>query len=573
MHSVQRLPALVDSSAERSREGDFAGRFGVGMSRDELRLVCVCVHVRVDAFTHTHEDRDFVIMATTLLFPSSVATRDWRMLDSYPRHYVAAALAAQESIDIDGSLDEPAWLLAPWTDGIVDLTRHADISLNAVARDLQMRAKMRWDSDYLYIGAELREQYVDGAFTGHNTNVPYSENDFEVFIDVSGSTEYYVELEMSTLNATYDVKWGVPDSAGLLCSKAGDGLQPIVPLCRNSSFHSSPVGSGWTLATSAIPSHAYISSGAAGTTAVSSAQREGNSGMLTATSWDPAEWRRYMHPFSVWRVELRLPLRSTPGYATEAPGPDSHGGLLDADAWRQSEFDACDPSRGDAAPGRPRYWWVDLARSEHPRSYTLPDGTTQACPPNCTQRLETAPNVSGLNGMDYKEWVWGEVASDAPAASGYMHRPSTWPLVQFAPRPGVAPCRNIEFPARHVAYSIHVAQRQYALANGGRFSQSVTALIDGAFCGTHGNGIGVETCDLLALRFAAAHPDVFALALHVHENATALSRYCTARPCYNATVMLRVPDSGGYALSVGINENRYTWVRHSPVQGAVAPCL
>ena len=225
-------------------------------------------------------------------------------------------------------------------------------------------------------------------------------------------------------------------------------------------------------------------------------------------------------------------------------------------------------------PWRPRYWWVDLARSEHPRSYTLPDGTTQACPPNCTQSLETAVNASDLDGMDYQEWVWGEVASDAPPnGGGYMHRPSTWPLVQFAARPSVAPCRNIEFPARHVAYSIHLAQRQYALAHNGSFSRSVAALAAGAFCGTSGAGIGVETCDLLALRYAAAHADVFALTLHVRENASALDRHCTARPCYNATVLLRVPASGGYALAVGINENRYTWVSHSPVQGAATPCL
>ena len=49
---------------------------------------------------------------------------------------------------------------------------------------------------------------------GHNAHAPYSpDNDFEVFIDVSGTTQYYVEFEMSLQNATYDIKWGKPDQA------------------------------------------------------------------------------------------------------------------------------------------------------------------------------------------------------------------------------------------------------------------------------------------------------------------------------------------------------------------------
>ena len=33
--------------------------------------------------------------------------RDWRMLDSYPKHYVLPKLGEGESISIDGLLDEP----------------------------------------------------------------------------------------------------------------------------------------------------------------------------------------------------------------------------------------------------------------------------------------------------------------------------------------------------------------------------------------------------------------------------------------------------------------------------------
>ena len=42
---------------------------------------------------------------------------------------------------------------------------------------------------------------------GHNAHALYSpDNDFEVFIDVSGTTQYYVEVEISLQNATYDIR-------------------------------------------------------------------------------------------------------------------------------------------------------------------------------------------------------------------------------------------------------------------------------------------------------------------------------------------------------------------------------
>ena len=41
--------------------------------------------------------------------------------------------------------------------------------------------------------------------------MPYKDNDFEVFIDVAGTGNYYKEFEINSGNATYDVLWGVPD--------------------------------------------------------------------------------------------------------------------------------------------------------------------------------------------------------------------------------------------------------------------------------------------------------------------------------------------------------------------------
>ena len=84
---------------------------------------------------------------------------DWRFLRRAPPHYVARRLGAGESIVLDGRLDDAAWAVA-WTPPLVDLTRHANASLNAVPAALQARAKIRWDADFLYVGVELREPLV-----------------------------------------------------------------------------------------------------------------------------------------------------------------------------------------------------------------------------------------------------------------------------------------------------------------------------------------------------------------------------------------------------------------------------
>ena len=126
----------------------------------------------------------------------------------YPNHYVSHKLKPSETITVDGKLDEPAWLAAETMQNMmVDITRHSNQMLNAIPEDLQADIKVRWDDDYFYVGATLRESYVTAKNVGHNNHAPYSpDNDFEIFIDVSGTTQYYLEFEMSMQNSTYDIK-------------------------------------------------------------------------------------------------------------------------------------------------------------------------------------------------------------------------------------------------------------------------------------------------------------------------------------------------------------------------------
>jgi hypothetical protein len=172
-----------------------------------------------------------------------------------------------------------------------------------------------------------------------------------------------------------------------------------------------------------------------------------------------------------------------------------------------------------------------------------------------------------------------------------MHRPSTFPLVQFS---GVSSpsatssdllCRNIEFPGRHVATSIYMAQLQYAGHHNGSFAASVDTLLNDTYCNMRAQTS--DTCDLDALQFAVDHAHIFKLAIAITGNISQLSRACPTRPCYMSSVTVTVPDEApkgpppsstlaGYTYITRMNSNRDTTVEHqsaSPGNDVTAPCL
>jgi len=67
-------------------------------------------------------------------------------------------------------------------------------------------------------------------------------------------------------------------------------------------------------------------------------------------------------------------------------------------------------------------------------------------------------------------------------------------------------------------------------------------------------------CDLASLQMAHSLSDIYSLSIAVTENATKLSRECTARPCYLASVHVKVPRDGcaePWSIHANINENQY----------------
>jgi hypothetical protein len=119
-----------------------------------------------------------------------------------PRHYVCGR--APFSIDIDGDLDKPVWRMAAWTEDFVDIQ-----GLSLPPPRFRTRAKMLWDDQFLYIGAELDEPTVWATITERDS-VIFQDNDFEVFLDPGGDNRMYVELEINAFNTVWDLLLASP---------------------------------------------------------------------------------------------------------------------------------------------------------------------------------------------------------------------------------------------------------------------------------------------------------------------------------------------------------------------------
>ena len=100
---------------------------------------------------------------------------------------------------VDGTLTDPAWAEAPWTEEFADIQGPLEPK-----PWFRTRAKMLWDDHYLYVGAELEEEHVWGTLTKRDS-VIFMDNDFEVFIDPDGDTHRYYELEVNALNTIWDL--------------------------------------------------------------------------------------------------------------------------------------------------------------------------------------------------------------------------------------------------------------------------------------------------------------------------------------------------------------------------------
>merc|ERR1711871_1425901 len=96
-------------------------------------------------------------------------------------------------------------------------------------------------------------------------------------------------------------------------------------------------------------------------------------------------------------------------------------------------------------------------------------------------------------------------------------------------------CKSIEHPGRYLAAQAHLAQRAH-MAKWATYATTAAQLL---------RACTKPDCDVDALRLVETRDDVFSLQTTVQQNATVLSRMCTARPCYNVSITVSVPQADG----------------------------
>eukprot|EP00946_MAST-07B_sp_MAST-7B-sp1_P000146 g146.t1 len=494
---------------------------------------------------------------------SAVGDDGWKFLHAYPRHM----LVHRGKVSVDGMLDDEVWAKAEWhSNEFVDITAHPlSPVLNSVPAFQQAEVAALWDDQYFYVGARLRDPIIYATVpVGHNgASVPYVDNDFEVFIDPSGTTQFYKEFEMNVLNATYDVNWGVPDDFSLDCDSSANHSVPYLPTCVNTSSHF--YSGNWTMFNS---------------------NNTDDGGLKAATHTYSTFGSDKPNATGVWTVEVAFPIRAG----------RHHGGILDTDSSGSFDFSEYDPVKGGPLPGLPRFWSADISRVGHPRKYTMADGRVFWCPFfNCSEHvLRSAINATIenpgaadcamlasedktiLGSNPHYGCYWEFVLQNVGATNAYMHRPMNFAYMQFisdnAGHNAVARqdiCGNIDFPARHLLLAVFQAQRNFKTTTG-FYATNVTSLVNSAhFCPD-------PKCAGKDLVYALSRPDIFEFAdIKVVENATTLDAECSARPCYRAALKMKVPTQGGGVLTMKatITQNMRFEVEHESSEQQVAPCL
>lgn len=166
---------------------------------------------------------------------------EWlRMKPITPRGYVCNPI--QAPIQIDGKLDAAEWSHASWTDDFIDIQ-----GPSLPAPKHRTRAKLLWDQSTLYIAAELSEPHLQGTLRDHDS-VIFQDNDLEVFIDPDGDNHRYVELELNTLNTTWDLFLDRPYKDGGNADNGFEiaGLRTAVQM-QGTLNDPSDVDQGWTI--------------------------------------------------------------------------------------------------------------------------------------------------------------------------------------------------------------------------------------------------------------------------------------------------------------------------------------
>jgi hypothetical protein len=134
----------------------------------------------------------------------SMATIDVSAQIVSPKKYIITK--SSSPIIIDGIANESSWALASFTENFIDIE-------GLKAPKFDTKVKMIWDEHYLYVYAEMKEEHV-WANIKERDAIIYYNNDFEVFVDPSGTGRNYGEIEVNALNTVWDLLLDKPYRVG-----------------------------------------------------------------------------------------------------------------------------------------------------------------------------------------------------------------------------------------------------------------------------------------------------------------------------------------------------------------------
>lgn len=106
---------------------------------------------------------------------------------------------ARGPLQIDGVLAEPSWDAAERAGPFVR-------SLDGKRAGASTEARLLWDDDNLYVAFLAEDANVSGAFFGDDEKL-YTSNVVEIFLNPSGDSSRYDEIEVAPTNALFDASF------------------------------------------------------------------------------------------------------------------------------------------------------------------------------------------------------------------------------------------------------------------------------------------------------------------------------------------------------------------------------
>ncbi len=149
--------------------------------------------------------RKIAALATVVLLIVSVAYAAQPEVHSVTPAMAAVCVQVDESIELDGVLDDAAWEQGISFSGFTFSAPGTQMPYNQTA------ATVVWGEDALYVGVRCHEQNMDGLVateTGLDAKV-WHDDDIELFFDPRHTHREFLQFAANSLGAQYDGKTGV----------------------------------------------------------------------------------------------------------------------------------------------------------------------------------------------------------------------------------------------------------------------------------------------------------------------------------------------------------------------------